>query len=186
VVRSQRYGMMEVEPLVKYAYTHPPRCISALRPEPIQQPLLGMERDQCLAYFRVGCPCGENPIFVLGYHAVDEGQSAEDIFIGPLGIECPRCGRTSELMDPRTDGYDREIGANCNMSGEGERSRFPCPTCKASPMLVMPGFSYQFSNIERWSEDIRQRPQDFFDGFLLYGGCIRCKAIVLITEFECA
>jgi hypothetical protein len=177
---------MEVEPLVMHAHKYPPRCIGALRPTPLQQPLLGMDAFPFIAYFRVGCPCGEKGVFVLGYPAVDEGPRAEEIFLGPLAIECPKCGSISELMDPRRDGYDGEIGVNCNRTGEGKRSRFPCPKCGASSMLVMPGFSYPNDDMESWSEDIRQRPQDFFGSFWLYGGCAKCKGLVSITALECA
>jgi hypothetical protein len=145
-----------------------------------------MDQYPFLAYFRVSCPCGENEVFVLGYPVKDEGPRAQTVLLGPLAIECPKCNKISELMDPRKDGYDGEIGCNCNMTGEGARSRFPCPKCGVSPMLVMPGFSYQHDDMEEWSEEIGQRPQDFFGAFWLYGGCMRCRGVVSITGFECA
>jgi hypothetical protein len=53
-------------------------------------------------------------------------------------------------------------------------------------MLVIPGFSYQVPDMQSESGAIRERLQDFFDGFSLYGGCARCKGVVSITGFECA
>jgi hypothetical protein len=177
---------MDVEPLVEHAYAHPPRCLAGLRVTPLRQLLQGMTTYPFMAYFRVGCPCGENATYVLGYHAKDEGDSSTDIFISPLAVECPACGTVTELIDTRTHGYEGEQGCDCNMTGTGPRSRFPCPTCGIVPLIAMPGFSYQNDDVESWSGEQGQRPQDFFGDFSLYGGCVRCRNVIDITGFECA
>jgi hypothetical protein len=145
-----------------------------------------MEQYPSLIYFRVGCPCGERAVFVVGHWIHSEDRSGEDFFTGPLAIECPRCARVSELMNPERDGYDGEIGANTNSIGTGERSRFPCSRCdSATPLLVLPGFSY--TDVNEWSasEDQLERPQDFFEAFWLYGACTRCRSVVDVLGFEC-
>lgn len=48
-----------------------------------------MDAYPFLAYFTVGCPCGERATHPLGYHAKDKGPDAVDMFISPLAIECP-------------------------------------------------------------------------------------------------
>src|SRR5712692_11123515 len=100
---------MDVTSLVKRVHANPPRCIASLRPVPLPRPLLGMDEYPALAYFRIGCPCGEDAAFVLGYPVRSDDDAGEEFFTGPLAIECPRCGRVSELMNPERDGYDGEI-----------------------------------------------------------------------------
>jgi hypothetical protein len=178
---------MDAAQVLEYARAHPPRCIAALRPAPLHRPLPEMDEYPSLIYFRIGCPCGEGATIVLGHFVRSEDIPGDQLFTGPLAIECPRCGRTSEFMNPERDGYDGEIGANTTAVGTGERSRFSCPHCgAASPMLVMPGFSYKA--VDEWaaSEDELRRPQDFFNAFWLYGACTRCRNVVSILGFECA
>jgi hypothetical protein len=137
-----------------------------------------------LAYFTVGCPCGERTTYPLGYHAKSEGDSPVDIFISPLAIECPACGRVSEILDTKQHGWDGEQGCDCNMTGKGPRMRFPCPRCGEVPMAVAPGFSYQGDDFDPKAWD--GRPQDYFGAYWLYGKCSKCGKIVDITGFECA
>jgi hypothetical protein len=146
-----------------------------------------MDRSPSLAYFQVGCPCGERATFVLGHWLRGEESPCEEYFTGPLAVECPKCARISELMDPQRDGYDGEIGANTNAVGRGPRSQFPCPRCAGvTPMLTMAGFSY--TALDEWSasDEELERPQDFFHGFWLYGGCTQCREVSRILGFECS
>jgi hypothetical protein len=146
-----------------------------------------MDRYPNLAYFRIGCPCGQSAAFLLGYWSTSEDTDGEEFFTGPLAIECPHCGLVSDFMDPERDGYDGEIGANTNAVGQGHRSRYGCPRCAvAAPMLTMPVFSYK--ELDEWSasEEELRRPQDFFDGFWLYGACTQCRQLNDILSFECA
>ena len=178
---------MNVTAVVEHVRAHPPRCIASLRSVPLLDPLSGMDHYPSLVYFRIGCPCGEEAAFILGHLVCSEDSPGEEFFTGPLALECPRCGRISEFMNPERDGFDGEIGANTNAVGTGEQARFSCPQCgAATPMLVMPGFSYK--DLDDWyaSEDQLQRPQDFFEAFWLYGACIRCRNVVAVLGFECA
>jgi hypothetical protein len=178
---------MDVTQVLEHARANPPRCIAALRPAPLPHPLLGMDQSPCLAYFRIGCSCGEGAAFVLGHWLRSEDTPGEEFFTGPLAIECPGCGRSSELMNPERDGYDGEIAANTNAVGTGKRSRFPCTRCGvATPMLVMPGFSYKDVDELHALEEELKRPQDFFRAFWLYGACTRCRHVASILGFECA
>jgi hypothetical protein len=178
---------MDVARLLEHVSAHPPRCIAALRSAPLPRSLPGMDQYPSLAYFRIGCPCGEGAAFVLGHWLRGGEHPGEKFFTGPLAVECPRCGRVTQFMDPERDGYDGELGANTNAVGAGEPSRFPCPHCRvATPMLVLPGFSYK--DVDEWHapEEQLQRPQDFFGAFWLYGACTRCQNVVSILGFECA
>jgi hypothetical protein len=178
---------MELAEVLERVRAQPPRCITVVRPVPLPHPLLGMDRYPGLAYFRIGCPCREGAAFILGHWLHNEDAPGEDFFTGPLAIECPKCGRVSEFMDPEQHGYDGEIGANTTTVGHGQRSRFSCSNCAiATPMLAMPGFSYK--KIDDWhaSADELRRPQDFFGAFWLYGACTQCRELSNVVGFECA
>ena len=178
------YITAEKTSLVEYAHQHPPRCIRALAPVPLMELVAGMSAYKFLAYFRVGCPCGERNTYVLGYFWEGEGPVPAKIFVSPLALECPTCGRVSELIDTRQHGYLGEQGGDCNKTGEGPRTRFPCPQCGVVPLAVFPAFSYQGHDYDPF--DLAARPQDFFGWFSLYGQCSRCGRLIVIADFESA
>jgi hypothetical protein len=170
-----------VNPLVWYAHRHPPRCIAGLCPVPLNPPPPELQATPDAAYFAVGCPCGTRAVYPVGYHT--KTMYGQDIFVGPLAVECPSCGRESELIDTRKHGYNGEQGGDCNMNGEGRRGRFPCPRCGAVPMTLMPGFSFE----GYYFETKRRRPQDFFGVFWLDCRCSQCgRKVHLVDGFECA
>jgi hypothetical protein len=144
-----------------------------------------MEDFDQLGHFKVACPCGESSLFVLGYKAKSAVDPTEEIFIGPLAIQCSACGKVSELMDPAKDGHDGEHGNNVTMRGKGRRVRFACPECGPAALKVFPGFSYQFE-AEEFEPEEREHIQDFFDSFWLDGECSKCGKFQSITGFECA
>jgi hypothetical protein len=172
---------MEKQP-VAFAHEHPPRCIANARPKPLRAILPEMDADPFVAYFTVGCPCGERVIYPLGHVARSEAPETVDLFLSPLAIECPACGLVIEILHTKQHGWDGEQGCDCNMVGKGARSRFPCPNCGEAPMAVMPGFSYQGDDPRTWGG----RPQDYFGAYSLYGQCGKCGLVVCITGFECA
>jgi hypothetical protein len=172
--------------MAKYARRHPPRCVRELSPELVTEPVAGLppgvpDED---AAFRMRCPCGERACYVLGYFREDEGPRREMGFVSPLALECPRCGRVSELIDTRRHGHDGEQGCDCNMTGEGPRVRFPCPECGAAPLRVIACFNYGGHEYDPF--DPEARPQDFFGWFTLRGECGRCGKLRLVTGFETA
>lgn len=185
---SAVYRMLGGEPefsylasdLAEHAYQFPPRCIRQLRPAPER----GLARFPFHACFSVGCPCGERAAY-LGCYSVSEGANPVKIFIGPLAIECPACGRVSDLLDTRHHGYDGELGSSSTMIGDGERARYACSDCGVRPMLVCPTFSYQL-NDDDFAATAEGRPHDFFDCFALEGRCSGCDTLRRITDFECA
>jgi hypothetical protein len=171
-------------PLREHAHHHPPRCIRVLNPLPLTDSLTGVDAHGSTALFRVRCPCGERSCYLLGYFWEGEGPTPANIFVSPLALECPACGRVSELIDTRRHGFEGEQGCDCNMTGEGPRARFPCPRCGEAPFAVVPGFDYDGHDYDPLDPDAR--PEDFFGCFLLYGECGRCGQVVSVTGFECA
>jgi hypothetical protein len=174
---------VKVRDPVEYAYRHPPRCIRELNPVQLTEMVPGMATYNFVAYFRVGCPCGERATYLLGYFMEDKGPGRVRVFVSPLALECPACGRVSELIDTQQHGFGGENDCDCNMTGEGPRTWFPCPQCGEVPLAVIPGFSYQGDDDPF---DIRERPQDFFGAFWVCGECSQCGQLLTITGFESA
>jgi hypothetical protein len=178
---------------IRYVREHPPRCIAALSPKPVDHavptlrlPLFdsiyGNYDHENTASFIVNCPCGCPSVYLLGYHITNKKN--ETGVVGPLGIECSMCRMVSEVFDTRKHGYDGEQGVNTYHVGEGTPERFICPVCGAVPMIVNANFHY--SDFAGLRSDMRTRAQDFFDGFDVVGQCTRCNSVIEITSFECA
>lgn len=180
---------------IRYVHDHPPRCIAGLRPRPIQHvmPTLrqpwrdsvyyGQFDPKSMASFAVGCPCGCPTAYLLGYNVIHEDHPSVTVFVGPLRLECSRCGLISEFFDSRKHGYDGEQGVNTHMVGEGEPDRFPCPICGNTPFFICANFHFQ--PFEEFAQGMQTRPQDYFDTFAVNGQCVRCTSLVEIVTFEC-
>ena len=181
---------------VEHVLRNPPRCVATLKPMPVQaiKPTLalpphlsvyhGRNDANVTASFIIGCPCGQRGVFLLGHCETAEDDAQGTIFVGPLGIECPKCGLDCEFFDTRKHGYDGEQGINTHLFGEGRPDRFACPKCGIAPMFVRCNFCY--GNTDYSIEEMRRRPQDFFDGFDVVGQCTNCNHVVEIASFECA
>jgi hypothetical protein len=181
---------------VQHVPRKPPRCITDLNPNPTRhsKPTLLLPPELSVyhgpynladtASFVIGCPCGERAVFLLGYYAETDNHRMDNIFVGPLSIECPKCGVVSEFFDTRKHGYDGEQGVNTHIIGDGNPDRFACPHCGVAPMVLCPNFCYQ--GVESFRGEMRDRSQDFFGGLDVVGQCTRCNAIVEIAAFECA
>jgi hypothetical protein len=168
----------------EYATRHPPRCLRGLSTVPQVDPVPGLDRQADEASFRVACPCGERACYVLGYFWEGEGPTPRNIFVGPLALECPQCGRVSEFIDTRQHGYNGEQGCDGNMTGEGPRVRFPCPQCGEVPLAVTAVFSYDGHEYDPL--DPKARPQDYFGSVGVCGECSRCGKRILNIGFETA
>lgn len=173
--------------LVQYVHQHPPRCIVDLNPKPTlhSKPTLllpsnitvyhGAWAEAETASFVIGCPCGNHAVYLLGYYHTTEGRLPDTIFVGPLSLECPKCGVVSEFFDTRKHGYDGEQGVNTHITGEGKPNKFACPHCGVVPMILNPNFTYGW--------DVRlpgemQPVQDFFGSFDIVGQCTRCSSLL--------
>lgn len=175
---------------------HPPRCIADLCPKETPRPWPTWFLPPHLSVFRtwtdhgddvffmVGCPCGHRAVSLLSYYVPVETLDRDKLLIGPLGVECGRCGSISDLFDTRKHGYDGEQAVNTYLVGEGKPDRFDCPQCGFSRLFLCVGFSY--SEPEKLEQTWPGRAQDFFGGFHLVGQCLRCGSIIEIFSFECA
>jgi len=170
------------------AIENPPRCIMGFGKDPADSILELIEnREENWVYFGLRCGCGEAKLNVMGYEAESQSYPGTRVFIGPLALDCLKCGKTTELMDPRKDGYNGEINSNCTMTGDGPRDRYRCPDCAGDVFHVAVSFEYTVEEDELDDEpEMAQRIQDYFTWFCVYGKCDACEKFLDITDFECA
>ncbi len=186
--------------VVRYVHQHPPRCISGVNGKPTGRstPTLRLPWDQSIyhgqygeedilgvdtASFVIGCQCSCRAVYLLGYYVTPKGHK-DAVFVGPLSLECPKCGAVSRFFDTRNHGYDGEQGINTHIIGEGMPNRFACPDCGEAPVIVCVNFSYH--GFERFYGEMWERRQDFFNTLDVVAQCTKCNALVEVTSFECA
>lgn len=181
---------------IQFVHDHPPRCIVGLNPMPTQalKPTLqlpphltvyhGLGGEPNPASFVIGCPCGNRAVNLLGYYVFIDDRKRTRIFVGPLSLECPKCGVTKEFFDTRKHGWDGEQGVNTHITGEGSPDRFACPRCGIQPMIVAAEFFY--SEPYDTPSGGQARSQDFFGGIAVLAQCTCCNSLVEVTSFECA
>ena len=173
--------------IVQHARKHLPRCIAGFQIASAPSLLKKVPKSEETAYFALRCRCGSEGSFILGYRVADEADPDGQLFIGPLALECPDCGSVTEMMDPRKDGYDAEIGHCCSMVGEGPRDRFACAKCDGPLMDVVVGLEYGIDEEDLESdENMADHPQDYFTAFALFGRCKSCGAFQDAAQYECA
>jgi len=108
-------------------------------------------------------------------------------FVGPLSLACASCAQSTIVFDPAIHGYECEIGEESSLlRGEGDPAEFHCPHCTSAAFSVITRFEYPDDLLEEENEEFRGREQDLFTWFDLIGRCTNCRAIVEITDVECA
>jgi hypothetical protein len=186
---------------IQYVHQHPPRCIIELMSVPTKhsKPTFRLPPDLSVyhsgygeegeesdtASFIIGCSCGHRAVNLLGYYVSSETSRGSVGFVGPLSLECEKCGKLSTFFDSRKHGYDGEQGVNTYIIGEGKSDKFACPRCGPTLLIVCANFTYH--GAEDSSELMQKnRTQDFFRGFDVAGQCLKCNGLIEITSFECA
>ena len=184
---------------VEYVHAKPPRCLSMVSAKPTERliPTIKKPPHESIYYgdygkpgdiegtasFIVGCSCGCFLVYLLGYNVMPE-NGHDSVFVGPLGLECPRCGAVAEFFDTRKHGYDGEQGVNTHYVGTGDPSRVACPTCGETPMFVCVNFSYN-QGVENFEGEMAKRSQDFFNTLDVVVQCSKCNCSIEVTSFEC-
>jgi len=82
-----------------------PRCLSPLKYRQVTPADAGLPSDVYFNSFALICSCGGDDWQVHGYWSGNN-----ELFLGPLAIECTRCAAKLELIDTDKDGHDAEIG----------------------------------------------------------------------------
>lgn len=185
---------------LQYVYQHPPRCISGVNVKPTEhsKPTLRLPSNLSVYHgqygegdihgvdtvsFVIGCPCSCRAVHLLGYYATSESRRNDRVFVGPLSLECPKCGVVSNFFDARQHGHDGEQGINTHITGKGKPDRFACPHCGEAPVVVYVNFSYQGG--EEFRDEMRERKQDFFNTLDVAVECTKCSDLIEVTSFEC-
>lgn len=165
--------------LVRWSWTHPPRCLSSVKAKPLCSDQLKEEHDE-FAHFALSCLCGEKGWHVSGY--VPE----PGLVLCPLRLKCADCGRSAEIFDVERHGYDAELGNGCcSRRAEGDEIQFRCPVCDASVSEVTVIVSYQIDESDLDEKD-KGRVSDLFDTFCLAVTCAHCGSERNVCGYECA
>ena len=146
---------------------------------PVEEPPEGTFNE--LGYFALACVCGSMSFKVLG-HPQEDG-----FFAAPFSLICAHCGKSEELFDIATHGYDAELGHGCySTRGTGTQSEYSCPVCQSSDFLAQAGFSYEIDPVQELGAENQERIQDLFDWFYLDVTCRNCGTVTSVSDYECA
>jgi len=172
---------MSYEPtsLVRWSWTHTPKCLSSVSATPIKEDAIA-EEHEAFAHFALTCNCGEKGWRVLGH------LPEPDLLLCPLSLQCTQCEQVAEIFDIEKHGYDAESGnGSCSRRAEGERVEFHCPDCGSSVFEAAAVVSYQMDESEL-DEAERSKAEDLFDTFYLAIKCTNCGSRTGVCDYECA
>ena len=163
-----------------------PRCIAGFVVKPAKRPEPWEGED--IAVWRIACPCGSEHVSFLGYPLSKYNKKySGSAFVGPLAVECAKCGRTSELFDTNQHGYHAEAsGSPTHICGKGKRKAFICPHCGSSQFEILTSFFFwpaSMDLVEDEPETFESRAQDMFCEFAAHGRCQKCREVVRFTDF---
>jgi hypothetical protein len=158
-------------------HLNPPGCISGLR---ITSTIQAEDSPEALEY-GVACKCGAVSGRVLGHWLEHPDRPPEQVFVGPLSLECQSCGAATPLLDTSIHGYDASLGGDYNMKGSGTQVPFDQRYGQ-----VIASFSYQVEDLKELSEETGVPSADLFDSCCVWLLPSGAEERVLIAEFECA
>lgn len=160
-----------------YFRSHPPDCISGFRTK-----IVKAAPDTT---FRLTCRCGCKHGAVLGHplSKFNLKYKGEEV-VGPLGFQCSRCRKITEVIDTEIHGYDGEMGDSCTIRGTGRRQKFACPKCGENEFELSVRFSSSSADLVEDDPDIKV--ENFFDSFWANGKCAGCDSEASVATFELA
>lgn len=163
--------------LVKHSWSHPPRCLSAVKATPVTTP---KEDHEAFSHFVLSCSCGAKAWYVFGF--IPEAG----LLLCPLTLKCHKCGNRAEVFDVAKHGYDAELGNGCfSRRTEGKEAEFPCSECQGRAFGATAIVSYQMDE-DDIDEDMESKKQDLFDTFSLSVSCSACGHEAIVGDYECA
>jgi hypothetical protein len=131
--------------------------------------------------FKIGCSCGRNESQLLGYPVESQALPGEDVFAGPLSIQCQACGKRTMFFDSEIHGYDGENDSSAAMSGTGDPLPWSCPSCQGTSVSVEVQLVY---NVEP-DEEMLDRSQDIFSEISVVCKCGTCGKSSIATSIDC-
>jgi len=188
----KREGPPAQSKFVQRAYLKPARCLSAFGKktsgDAVQE---GNVRDQ-LVKFQLECNCGAAIFKVHGFPLPGRTYPSEDSIAGPISLECHVCKRINQVFNPEVHGYNGELDSLHGMESAGkidsaEPLVFQCSKCEEMKQSIAVSLIYSIPDEEMDGDvELAQRPQDFFTTFSLYGRCMTCEYVSMVTDYECA
>jgi rubredoxin len=118
---------------------------------------------------------------LLGYILESQSLPGEMVFVGPLSIECPSCGKRSVFFDSERHGYDGENESSVAMRGSGEPQHWSCPQCESTTVEIEVQMTY---NVEP-DEENEERAEDFFSEISVACKCRKCDKTFNATSIDC-
>jgi hypothetical protein len=178
----------------QYYVDHPPRCLSAVRAEPVELDDIvfdGHSVESPNSVFRLVCKCGSPSHYFLGVLNSDPDPFGVPNAFGAFmenefSLRCASCNRATELLDCRKHGYDGEMGNRHGEKTEGSRGELECPDCGGKHFQVFARFEYPKTLMEEVDEDWRGREQDLFSWFTFVVACRGCSLRGVVADEECA
>jgi hypothetical protein len=183
--------------IIDHVKEHPPRCLAGLavdyRCAAARAVLSGGEDSSPqVVTFALGPRTGDERPTLLGHYLGREWPDhcaplvSGRILVSPLFLRWNPSGSLVPVFDHRKDGYNAEIG--CPSSHEVSRNPLtewvPPVECHSPVYVARLGYSICYD--EDLLDNMRERPQDFFDVFSLVVYCQASERIWFVTEFECA
>jgi hypothetical protein len=163
-----------------------PGCIANFIVKPAGRPEPWDGDD--IAVWKIACSCGCKQGSFLGYplSRYNTDYSGSD-FVGPLGFECAKCDRVTELFDTNHHGYHADAcGSPSKICGEGPREYSICPGCASKRFEILTSFFFWPASIdlvEDEPEEFEARAQDLFCEFVAHGRCANCGSLTRFTDF---
>ncbi len=162
-----------------YFWNNPPKCVAGFNLKALQ--------EENPITFQLICQCGSKRGQVLGYPLSDyKKEYTGPDFVSPLGFQCAKCNKITEIIDTAIHGYDGERGSSTNFRGKGKRTTFKCPKCKSEKMSVTAHFQYDGGELDLKEDDPSITVEDYFGCFMAGGKCAKCRDYFSIADFELA
>jgi hypothetical protein len=109
------------------------------------------------------------------------------IMVSPLAIRWEPSRETVQVIDCTQHGCSAELGRpRAHAHSQNPLSEWRNPNGERIDPLFVACFSYPSDFGDETPAEMKSRPQDFFDMFLLAAYCRASRKAFFVTEFECA
>jgi hypothetical protein len=157
--------------------TSPPRCAVACSvPAPTRSGKRGARGDLRTS-FDLARP--KHPAATTVYGRVSRDAN---ILLPPIRLGSPTAQRAWFEFDPARDGFNGEMGHADPL--RGPLKSLVCPKCSGRLFTCSIELSYSDESLDL--PGLAERPQDFFDWFVLVTKCTSCSATRIAADWECA
>jgi hypothetical protein len=158
-------------------YEIPPKCLS-------QFDSILLESEEFRSKFGINCPCGYKQGELIGYFVEKPAFSKVSVFVSPICFHCSHCNCEIEIFDSKKHGYNFEIGSrSVAYHSVDYKKQFQCRSCGSTFFTPLVEFNYDDDILEDCNVD-KNRIQEFYFSFAVYGTCTNCHSIELMSELS--